>query len=255
MQNALDLIAARLQRAERVLFITGAGMSADSGLPTYRGIGGLYDGELTEDGIPIEEALSGSMMQHRPEIAWKYLLQIEQSCRSAGFNRGHRILAEIEAEKPGTWVLTQNIDGFHHAAGSRQVIEIHGRFGELYCVSCDYREQVKDYSGIHHLPPACPHCGGLVRPAVVLFEEMLPAPATASLYQELSEGFELVFSIGTTSLFPYIAQPLLEGREQGALTVEINPSVTAVSAYVDYKLPAGAAEILEKLWQRCQRRG
>ena len=87
-------------RARRILFITGAGISADSGLPTYRGFGGLYDGKPTEEGLPIEEVLSGQMLARRPELTWKYLLQIEEGCRSAQPNPAHLALAEIERRRP-----------------------------------------------------------------------------------------------------------------------------------------------------------
>lgn len=241
-------IAYLVKKAKRILFITGAGLSADSGLPTYRGIGGLYNGKLTADDMPIEVALSGSVMQQSPEITWKYLLQIEESCRDAGFNTGHEYIARLEELKPDSWVLTQNIDGFHLDAGSRHVIEIHGNFSELYCTRCDYRSMVENYEGLS-VPPSCPTCGSLVRPNVVLFGEMLPTKACDILQKQLSFGFDLIFSIGTTSVFPYIAQPVIEARRWGVPTVEINPGTTEVSDYVDYKITAGGAEALKNIWR------
>ena len=92
-------------------------MSADSGLPTYRGVGGLYENKDTEDGMPIEQALSGSVFRQSPEITWKYLSQIEQGTRGASHNRGHAVLAEMERHFQRFWILTQNIDGFHTTAG------------------------------------------------------------------------------------------------------------------------------------------
>ncbi|MDR1461806.1 MAG: NAD-dependent protein deacylase, partial [Azoarcus sp.] len=124
--TVLDDIADSLRRAERPLFITGAGISADSGLPTYRGIGGLYNDRQAEEGISIEEALSGHMLAHRPELTWRYIGQIERNCRDAEPSAAHRLIAALEAEKPGTWVLTQNIDSLHRTAGSKNLIEIHG---------------------------------------------------------------------------------------------------------------------------------
>jgi NAD-dependent deacetylase len=252
MQNQLDTVAGLMRRAERILFITGAGLSADSGLPTYRGLGGLYENKATEDHIPIEDAISGAMLNVRPELTWKYLLQMEQTCRHAHYNRGHEIIALLEQDKPGTWVLTQNIDGFHHAAGSKHLIEIHGRFSDLRCMSCAYHATVKDYSGLERIPPRCPRCGGVVRPGVVLFGEMLPEAEIMTLYRQIFLGFDLVFSIGTTSVFPYISRPVISAREKGKPTVEINPGVTSVSDIVDYKFTGGAAETLAQLWQRYQ---
>lgn len=245
---SLREVAALVEKAKRILFITGAGISADSGLPTYRGIGGLYNDPLTEDNMPIETALSGAMMARHPHITWKYLLQVESACRGAGYNLAHRIISEIERLKPDTWVLTQNIDGFHQAAGSRQLIEIHGNVAKLYCTTCHFSETVPDYSGLS-VPPICPRCYGMMRPSVVLFGERLPLMAVDALQTQLSQGFDLVFSIGTTSVFPYIAQPVLDARYWGAKTIEINPGDTEVTAYVDYKIPLRAAEALGYLWQ------
>lgn len=239
-----DLVLA----AERILFITGAGLSADSGLPTYRGIGGLYDDATTEEGIAIEEALSGEMLSRRPDLTWKYLLQVEQACRGAGFNLAHRLIALIEDLKPGSWVLTQNIDGFHRAAGSRQLIEIHGKVGELFCTACHYQEQAKDYSHLTGVP-SCPQCHGVLRPNVVLFGEMLPQAEVTLLHREMVRGFDLVFSIGTTSVFPYIAQPVFEARRWNAKVVEINPGFTEVSPFVNYRLPMTAVEAMSGIWQ------
>jgi len=242
-------VSEHLRSAQRILFITGAGLSADSGLPTYRGIGGLYNEKLTNDDIPIEVALSGDMLKRRPEVTWKYLMEIEKACRGTTFNQGHEVIAKVEQYRPGTWVLTQNIDGFHRAAGSHNVIEIHGRFADLYCVVCNYYVTVVNYQGLA-MPPKCPQCGNLVRPAVVFFGEMLPSSAVEKLYRELERGFDLVFSIGTTSTFPYIVQPILLAKRQGIPTVEINPGHTSISDIVDYKLTAGAAESLVQLWKQ-----
>lgn len=245
-QSELEQAAEWIAGAQRILFITGAGISADSGLPTYRGIGGLYDDNHTEDGIPIEVALSGEMMQRRPEITWKYLLQIERACRGAGHNLAHQVIAQLEQKKPSSWVLTQNIDGFHCSAGSKNLIEIHGQVGELYCTKCLHRETVVDYSHIEDIP-FCRRCHSVLRPAVVLFGEMLPEHAVMQLHREMLSGFDLVMTIGTTSVFPYISQPVFEARKWGAKAIEINPGVTEVTSFVNLRLPMRAAEALGQI--------
>ncbi|RLT93453.1 NAD-dependent deacylase [Ketobacter sp.] len=247
-QPAYAEIADLIHQANRILFITGAGISADSGLPTYRGIGGLYDDAHTDEGVPIEVALSGEMLRQRPELTWKYLLQVERACRGAGYNLAHQLIARIEQLKPQSWVLTQNIDGFHSAAGSRQLIEIHGKVGTLHCMKCHFQEQAGDYSHIESVP-YCPRCHGVMRPNVVLFGEMLPQDAVAQLHREMVRGFDLVFSIGTTSVFPYISQPVFEARRWNAKVIEINPGITEVSPFVHYKLPQRAVEAMENIWQ------
>lgn len=240
-------VAGLLRKAKSVLFITGAGISADSGLPTYRGIGGLYNEAVTDEGIPIEMALAGETLQAHPEITWKYLAQIEKNCRNAQYNRGHAVIAEMERGLERIWVLTQNIDGFHHAAGSKNVIDIHGDMHRLLCTKCRWRAVIKSFSEIS-IPPRCPACKAIARPDVVFFGEMLPDDKLAILYRELGRGFDIYFSIGTTSVFPYIQQPILHAKSCGRPTVEINPADTEVSRIVDIKLAMGAAEALDLIW-------
>ncbi len=247
--EALDAAAALLGGAARVLFITGAGISADSGLPTYRGIGGLYHQRLTAEGLRIEDALSGAMMARRPDIAWKYIAELEANCRGAQPNAAHRLIAALEEEKPLVCVLTQNIDGLHRAAGSRNLIELHGTVHRLRCTECPHTRSVPDYAGLQ-IPPACPLCGGLLRPDVVLFGEELPARALARLEAVLAQGVDLVVSIGTTSVFPYIAGPVRWAAACGVPTIEINPGDTEVSAIVDLRLRLPAAAALPELWRR-----
>jgi NAD-dependent deacetylase len=249
----LNEIVKILRTAKSILFITGAGISADSGLPTYRGIGGLYNNNSTDDGIPIETALSGQMMATRPEITWKYIHQIEKSCRSAKCNRGHQVIAEMERHFDRVWVLTQNIDGFHHQAGSKNIIDIHGDIHNLHCTRCKYAITVPDYQGLD-IPPRCPECSAVVRPEVVLFGEMLPEDKCQLLWQELCKGFDIVFSIGTTSVFPYIAQPVILAKKQCIPSVEINPGKTEVSHLVDHKISDSAAKTLDKIWIMYQNR-
>ena len=238
-----------LKGCQSIFFITGAGISADSGLPTYRGIGGLYNDKATEEGIPIETALAGETLQNHPEITWKYLSQIEKNCRQAKFNRAHQVIAEMERYFKRVWVLTQNIDGFHSAAGSKNVIEIHGNMRKLRCMKCRWRAKVKDYSQITQIPPLCPECKGVVRPEVVFFGEMLPEYECQVLSEELTQGFDIYFSIGTTSVFSYIQQPIIEAKLLKRPTIEINPAHTEVSGLVDIKINLGAAEALDKIWK------
>jgi NAD-dependent deacetylase len=146
-------------------------------------------------------------------------------------------------------VLTQNVDGLHREAGSRNVVDIHGDIRELYCTACGARKRVHDYSGLQ-IPPHCERCGAILRPDVVLFGEILPDEKWRRFHDELQYGFDLIFSIGTRSAFPYIAEPMHYARRAGLPTVEINPDSTEVSYLVDVKLPMRAAEALDALWSR-----
>lgn len=248
IRNLVDEAASLLRSCQSLLVITGAGLSADSGLPTYRGIGGLYEGQAAGEDCPIEILLSGEMLQQDPARCWHHVGVIERSCRGATFNRGHEVLAEMERHFPRMWILTQNVDGFHAAAGSRHVIDIHGDIHDLRCMACDHAERVADLSGFEPLPPVCPKCGGVMRPGVVLFGEMLPMDRVARLERELARGFDLVMSVGTSSLFPYITAPVMAARQAGRPAIEINPQPTPATPFVTLKLPMRAAECLDAIW-------
>ncbi|MCR9164113.1 MAG: SIR2 family NAD-dependent protein deacylase [Nannocystaceae bacterium] len=253
----VEQLAEVLTAARRVLFVTGAGVSADSGLPTYRGVGGLYDSGTTDEGVPIEVALSGEMLTARPEVCWKYMLQIERACRGAAPNRAHEVIASIQRRREGAWLLTQNVDGLHARAGSEPMIEIHGNLQSLSCTACAWRARVDDFLALEPqlgtpaapTTPRCPACGEMIRPQVVLFGEMLPQAAIASLQRELQTGFDAVVSVGTTSAFPYIAAPVVMAKRAGAPTVEINPGETDVSSIVDLRIRSTAATTFSALAQ------
>ncbi len=247
--SEIDRVVNELKSATNVFVITGAGMSADSGLPTYRGVGGLYENKDTEDGMPIEQALSGPMFRSNPKVTWKYLGQIEESTRGAKFNRGHEVLAEMEKHFERFWILTQNIDGFHTAAGSENVIEIHGNMHRLQCLGCKFEIARENFEGLS-IPPMCPKCEEMMRPMVVLFEEALPTEAIEILDREMRTVYDVVISIGTSSYFPYIVQPVVYAKQTGVFTVEINPAETTLSDVVDVKLSLGAAEVLDEIWKK-----
>lgn len=246
LKQAADTLAS----AQRVLFITGAGLSADSGLPTYRGVGGLYEGANTPEGLPIEVVLSGPMLARDPALCWRHIAQIEAACRGAEPNEGHRVIASLQ-DRAEIVVLTQNVDGLHRAAGSHDPIEIHGHVHTLHCTRCAWRAEVDSYEALE-IPPACPECAALVRPAVVLFEEALPERAVARLSAAMASPFDLVVSVGTSSQFPYIAYPVIHQLQRGLPALEINPGETEISEIVPWRLRSGAAESLSALWQQLE---
>lgn len=245
----LDEVVVLLEKSKNILFVTGAGISAESGLPTYRGIGGLYNDRLTKDNIPIEVALSGMMMLQKPEITWTYISEIEKACRGAKYNRAHEIIAQMEQRFERVWVLTQNVDGFHRDAGSEKLVEIHGDIHTVFCTRCNYTISRANYPELQ-IPPKCPECGSIMRPDVVLFGEFLKMERLAQINAELLKGFDVVFSVGTTSVFPYISRPVIEASLNGVPTVEINPSDTEVTRYVSYKFPHGAVQVLGDIWEK-----
>jgi NAD-dependent deacetylase len=156
------------------------------------------------------------------------------------------VLAQLAPAYERFTVLTQNVDGFHRRAGSRDLIEIHGNLHRLQCGFCPYEVELEDYSALC-IPPACPYCAGMVRPRVVLFGEALPRAELERLAELIEEGSDLVISIGTTSVFPYIAQPVIAAARRGLPTAEINPGASEVSQLVRYRVRERAAAALQQL--------
>lgn len=244
-------VAQLLKCSERVLFITGAGLSADSGLPTYRGVGGLYDNGDTEEGLPIEMALSGQMFRRRPDITWKYLWQVGEACAGVEPNSAHRFMARLEQEKSEVWVLTQNVDGLHRRAGTRNLIEAHGHGFDLFCTRCrkqfDASQLIGSYQTRMELPPRCPDCSGVIRPDVILFDEVLSDAAHEGLKRLARTPFEIIFSVGTSALFSYIAGPILAAYSKGIPSVEVNPGETDLSDVFRYRIPLTAAAAFDAI--------
>jgi NAD-dependent deacetylase len=149
-------------------------------------------------------------------------------------------------------VFTQNVDGLHRKAGSTNLIEIHGNLRELICTECDFQEVVEDLKG-RNLPPRCPECGGVLRPNVVLFGEALSEDAMTQFMGALEDGFDMVFTIGTSGIFPYISAPVLWCAQAGIPTIEINPIQTRISQDVDFHLPLGAAKAMAAIMTRLPR--
>jgi NAD-dependent deacetylase len=187
------------------------------------------------------------MFARDPALTWKYILQIEGACRHSQPNAGHRAIAALE-RRFEVHVLTQNVDGLHKVAGSSQVIDMHGDVHLLYCTACDWRQVVDDYSHLPAaLPPRCPDCRAVIRPDVVLFHEQLPTEKMARLEDQTRQGFDAVFSVGTSSLFSYISRPVWLAARRGGVTVEINPGQTRLSHVVEHRIQAGAADTLTAL--------
>ena len=257
MDTIEKIIAQCIVKAQKILIITGAGISEESGIPTYRGINGLYHRDNTDEDFYIEDALSLDMYHHKPEITWKYLLQIIRYCLKAKPNKAHHIVSKLQTIKNDTWTLTQNIDGLHRDAGTVNLIEVHGHIFDLYCSKCNTPYVFDSIFPCFPdmavpLPPLCLNhgCRGIIRPAVVLFNEQLPSLAVEQLNQIVSDTkLDLVISIGTSAVFPYIANPILLPH---VTSIEINPGITAISQYVDFHLRLKAGEAMETIWKILQ---
>jgi NAD-dependent deacetylase len=221
--------------------ITGAGISAESGIPTYRGTGGVY--EDPAEGRRTVEALSGRTLARDPDRTWRAVVALARHAVDARPNAAHLALVRMETLLERFTILTQNVDGLHRQAGSRNVIDIHGDVLATRCLDCPAHGRLtREAVVLLAAAPRCAACGGRLRPDAVLFEETLP-PAKV---MRLQEAFyvhppDLVLAIGTSAVFPYIAGPVLDAARDGRLTVEVNPEPTALSPVVSYSLrgPAG----------------
>ena len=250
MKKKIAEVARLLKKARRVLFITGAGVSAESGIPTFRGATRAFADGLTEDGLPFETVLSGSTFRSNPKLSWKYFFLLEQSLRGKVPNAAHHALASLQTRERTICVATQNIDGLHQAAGSADVIELHGNLRRVKCTLCDYQEYLETFEGMPELP-SCPLCQGVIRPDAVLYEEMLPTEALEQFELQQLKGFDLVFSVGTTSVFSYVTQPVVIAAYRDIPTVEINPEATPLSDLVQFRFAAPAGGTLQELLDMC----
>jgi len=246
MNHDFEKVGALLRQARRVLFITGAGVSAESGIPTFRGATAAFADGLTEDGLAFEEVLSIETLQRNPALSWKYLFKLEQSIRGRAPNAAHRAMAVLQSPGRDIFVATQNIDELHQRAGSRNVFELHGNLRRIICLQCKYTKYWETYASLP-LPPCCPLCQSGLRPEVVLYGESLPPAVLAAFSQEQDRGFDLVFSVGTTSLFLYVIEPVLAAARRGVPVVEVNPDITPVSGLADFRFAGPAGGTLAKL--------
>lgn len=247
-QEQLDTVAALLAQARSALFITGSGMSSDSGLPHYRGLPGL-ERKAKDDGKLFEAVLSIETLQRKPGATWRLLLEMEARVRAARPNQGHEILVELERDlalRPGgrSTVMTINVDRLHQRAGSRNVIEMHGALYDLLCSRCELSTRHERFDRLA-VPPLCPTCGTVLRPDMPMFGEALPADPFTRLQAELDAGFDLVVVIGVGTMFPYLARPVLVAKADGVPTVEIGAHATDVSDLVDHRFHGSPRRVLE----------
>jgi NAD-dependent deacetylase len=234
-----------LRGVRSVGVVTGAGISAESGIPTYRGKGGVYDDP--EEGDRTVEALSGETLRRDPDRTWRAVATLARSVGKASPNAAHRALVTIEARVERFVLLTQNVDGLHQAAGSRAVIDLHGTANETVCLHCGAHGTLAELGAVERTPE-CEHCGGPLRPDVVLFGELLPPRKVARMQAELYlNPPDLVMAVGTSALFPYIAEPLIIAAAKGRVTVEINPEQTLLSPVVGFALRGPAGHWLPQL--------
>jgi NAD-dependent deacetylase len=207
-----------LDRAERVLFFTGAGVSAESGLPTFRDAQtGLWANYKPQD-LATPEAFARD-----PETVWRWYQWRRRVHADVAPNPAHLAIAAFEARRPGTVLVTQNVDRLHELAGSPAPIHLHGSVFRNKCADCGIA--MPDVPHDLETPPHCEACGGLCRPDVVWFGEGLPETPWQAAVEAATEA-HVVFSIGTSATVHPAARIPLMAREAGAMVVQINPEPT-----------------------------
>lgn len=227
-----------LRQAERIVVFTGAGVSAESGIPTFRdAMSGLWNRYRAED-LATPEAF-----RTNPKLVWEWYEWRRGMVATARPNAAHRAIARLQSRIAGLTVITQNVDGLHHRAGSRRVIELHGRLDRARCVACG--EEVRGLIDLGP-DPRCELCGGRLRPAVVWFGESLP-PGPLEAAFERARSCDVMLVIGTSGVVEPAASLADAAREAGATLVEINPSPSDRSHLMHVALRACCGEALQAI--------
>ena len=230
-----------LKSAKKVAVLTGAGISAESGVPTFRGKDGIWKKFRAEELATVDAFMSN------PKLVWDWYLWRRQLMSEVGPNPAHKALAEMEKLYDDFSLNTQNVEGLHRMAGSEKIYEGHGNISINKCLYCS-----RPYEGEINLDggelPQC-ECGGKIRPDVVWFGEMLPADVISSAFAA-SERAELFFSIGTSALIHPAASLPVTAKQCGAYLAEVNLDPTPLSGYADYAIHGPAGEIMPEIVEK-----
>lgn len=227
-----------VEAAQSVAVLTGAGVSAESGVPIFRGPGGLW-----RSFRPEELATPGAFARD-PKLVWEWYDWRRSVIAGVQPNAGHRALVELERRKKDFWLLTQNVDGLHERAGSRRVVRLHGDIWQLRCIGCG-REERNEQVPLEPLPPRC-RCGGLMRPGVVWFGEALPSEALEVAFEAVRRA-QVFLVLGTSAVvFPAAGLPRV-ALEQGSRVIEINLEPTELTSLAQISLRGKTGELLPQI--------
>lgn len=231
-----ESISDQLVEARKIIFVTGAGISQESGIPTFRGTDGLwrkYD--------PMQLATINAFYQN-PKLVWEWYEERRKNILAAKPNLGHQAIADLSRSKE-VHVLTQNIDGLHQRAGSKSVYELHGSIVTIKCTVCDFKEKIT--TSFTQVPPMC-RCGNILRPDVVWFGESLPQDVWKQAMIHAS-SCDVMFVVGTSlAVSPANLLPVY-AKQNGALMVEVNPENSQMSEAMDLSVKSTAAKALPEL--------
>lgn len=231
-----ESISGSLGKAQKIVFVTGAGISQESGIPTFRGKDGLW---RKYDAMKLATI---DAFYEDPRLVWEWYEERRKNITASKPNAGHLAIADLGKRRP-VHVLTQNIDGLHQRAGSSSVYELHGSIITVKCTSCGFRETRT--SPYPELPPAC-RCGNLLRPDVVWFGESLPQDVWHAAIQHAS-SCDVMVVVGTSlAVSPANLLPVY-AKQNGALLIEVNPEETPMSPSMDLSIRSSAAKTLPLL--------
>jgi len=216
--------------------LTGAGISAESGIPTFRGEEGLWKKYRPE------ELATPTAFSQDPKLVWEWYDWRRGIIGQKEPNPGHKVIARWEETFPTVSLITQNIDGLHQKAGSKNIWELHGNIWKVRCTEEGTITENYD-TPLKEIPPLCPDCGALLRPHVVWFGESL-SPTILQESIQLSSECDVMFVVGTSAVVQPAASLPFEASEAGAKIVEINPDPTPLSLYVDFSIRGKSGEIL-----------
>lgn len=238
MQFSPETIS-ELRQAKAVVVLTGAGISAESGVPTFRGSEGLWKN------YRAEELASPDVFMTNPQLVWEWYNWRKELIAKVEPNPGHYALVELEKLYDQFTIITQNVDNLHFRSGSKKVIEIHGNITKSKCHRCGAMAADKD---THDFAQGLPHCdcGGAIRPAVVWFGESLPEDALQTSFQ-LSEQSNVFLSVGTSAVVQPAASLPLIAKQHGAFVIEINPEDTPITGAIDVSIRGTSAAVLPQL--------
>jgi NAD-dependent deacetylase len=229
----LQTVADRLRVAGRVTVMTGAGISAASGVPTFRGPGGLWRS------FRPEELAAPAAFARDPQLVWEWYEWRRELIAKCEPNAAHDVLARWSAW-PGFTLITQNVDGLHERLSSKDVVRFHGSIWQLRCWDeCGQEEWEERAVPLDPLPPLCPRCGGLARPGVVWFGESIDADVMKRC--DAAASCDLFLSIGTSSVVSPAAGLVHAAKSRRAFTVEINPETTGAAVDLAIAMPAEVA--------------
>ncbi len=237
-ESSLQDIRSRLVKARSVTVLTGAGISADSGVPTFRGAEGLW-----RDFRP-EELASLEAFERDPQLVWEWYNWRRELLITKHPNPGHEALVELEQRVEQFWLITQNVDGLHVTAGSRKLSEIHGNIWKVRCTECGAVKENRDVP--IHILPKCPICDGLLRPHIVWFGETLDPTDLQSSYAALG-SCEVLLIIGTSGLVYPAASFGPVAKDHGAFVAELNLDPTPNSDLVDIAVQGRARDLVPRL--------